>query len=98
VSAISVARTSGYVASIVIIKPPPPPRFDIVVRRVMADVAVNEPLPGLPRFPDHIVPLAGADIHGIREVVRAGFGRMSINGDDLKRATMNDPQSSSDST
>jgi enoyl-CoA hydratase/carnithine racemase len=52
---------------------------------------------GLPEY-DGRAFSAGADIHGIREVARAGFERLSINGDDLKRATMNDPQSSSDST
>jgi hypothetical protein len=43
-------------------------RLDIVIRGVVTDVAVNEPLAGLSRFPDHIVPLARTDIHGIRKI------------------------------
>ena len=46
-------------------RPPPALHLDVIIRCVMADVAVNEPLPRIARLPDDIVALAGSDVERV---------------------------------
>ena len=52
--------------------------LDIVIGRVVRDVAVDQPLARKPRQPDHIVPLFGRDIDGILLVLRGCLQRVAV--------------------
>jgi hypothetical protein len=66
-----------------IMRPPPPLHLDVVVRRVMADVAVDEPLAGLEGLPDDVVALARGDIDRIGHEARGGGEDLTVAGHDL---------------
>ncbi len=55
--------------------------LDIVVRGMVADVAVDQPLAQLARFPDDIAALAGGDIHGVGKVAGSRFQGLTVHGD-----------------
>ena len=64
-------------------------RFHIVIRGVVWDVTVQEPLPRPPRFPDHVPTLAGPHIDGVREIASGWRKRRAIQGDDFKGSSVN---------
>jgi len=62
--------------------------LDIVVRRMVRDVAMDQPFAGALGLPDDIVALSGADIDRVGHESRRLRDRLTIAGDDLERAAM----------
>ena len=75
--------------SICIISPPPPFCLGIVVGRVVRDVAVDHPLPGLERRPDHVVALAGSDVDRVGLESCRGSQRLAVARHHHERTAVN---------
>src|SRR5947209_20547927 len=60
----------------------------VVVRRVVADVTVDQPLSGTSRFPDDIETLARSDIDRVGGVPGRWLQRLPVDRHDLKRTTV----------
>src|SRR6266568_3221797 len=62
--------------------------LDIIVRRVVWNMAVNKPLAAPASWPNHVKSLAGSDIHSIGPVARSFRQHRAIDRNDLKRPAM----------
>src|SRR4029453_10425576 len=61
---------------------------NIVVLRMMGNMAMKQPLAGSAGSPNHIEPLTWSNIHRVREVSRTGAQRLAIDRDDLEGTAM----------
>jgi hypothetical protein len=58
--------------------------FDVIIRGVMQDMTMNEPLARLARRPDHIVPFARSHVHRVFFNLRGFWNWIAIRFNDLE--------------
>src|SRR5829696_242183 len=63
--------------------------FDIVVRGVVGDVAVQKPLARFSCLPEHVVALTGTDGDGVLHPLAFRGNRITVSLHDAKRPAMN---------
>src|SRR5689334_19965735 len=63
-------------------------RFGVVVRGVMRDMAMDQPLAALARLPDHVIALARSDVDRVSQVARRRRNRLAVARHHLERPAM----------
>src|SRR5260370_16757201 len=62
--------------------------LDVVVRGVVRDVAMHQPLARLPCLPDHVPALSRPDVDRVREIPSRRRKRDAVEPDDLERTSV----------